>query len=452
MSQLLTPKEKLAATDINVFTFLWLGSFISSIGDCLSNFALDIWILQTTESINFYILGILFTTLPTFFLAPITGALVDRWPRRWVMIISEILSALCILAIALLFITDSLKIWHIFFLTSLNSTFSGFEILAFKSTVSLLVSPEDLARANGLNRVGDEIATLVAPILAGVLLTLVQIQGILLINCASFFLGLIPLLIVRIPELKMTSPDFDGDSSSLMSEITQGWTYLSNQTGLLSLIILRAIYSFISATGSILFVPLILNLTATNILGIILFIAGLGGVLGGIIMGTWVSLQERLAPLICGCMLGIGLEAIMSGLEPSLILITITAFLFVLTFTLADGSIQILLQKQVLPELQGRVFSLSNAVMSVAGLAGIASASVVDPLLEPLMAFEGPWANGLGQIIGTGPGRGIGLMFIMLGVVAILTAAVAYRHTPLMQFEQETTTIDNPNLSQPTKN
>ncbi len=435
--------EKPAARGMNTFVFLWLGSMVSTIGDCLARFALDIWILQTTESVNFYTLGILFITLPTFFLAPLSGVVVDRWSRRWIIVISEIGSASCFLAMAVLFITGSLKIWHIYLFTCLSAIFTEFESLSFKSAVSLLVEPKDLARASGLTRVGDAIAQLGAPVAAGLLLTIIQIQGILLVNCVSFLIGIIPILLIQIPELQVSLPEVDSENNSFIQPIKQGWTYLVNQTGLFSLITVRAVYAFISTVGTILFVPLILNLTTTETLGFVISTAELGTVVGGILMGTWVSRQERLVPVICGCMFLGGLEAIASGVRPSLILIAVAAFLFLATLPLVDGSIQVIFQKYVAPELQGRVFALNNAITSVATITAISSGSVVDLILEPAMEFEGPWSEGVGQIIGTGPGRGIGLMFIIMGGLSIMTASIAYRHAPLLQVEQDTATGEN---------
>ncbi|NEP13612.1 MAG: MFS transporter [Symploca sp. SIO2C1] len=436
MGQLLMHKEKPVATGMKVFILIWLGSFVSILGDGLTDFALDIWILQTTESLNFYTLGILCITLPALFLAPLSGALVDRWPRRWVMIISEIGSAFCILAVALLFMTHSLKIWYIYPFIALSATFMQLKNIAFKSTISLLVPSEDLARASGLTRVVDATSQLAAPVLAAVLLGLIQIQGILLIDCLSFVIAVIPLLRVRIPEVEASTPEVEPGKNSFISEITQGWTYLSKHAGLVGLIALQMVYTFISTVGTILFVPMILNLTTANTLSFILCIASLGGILGGILMSTWANRRKQLVPVICGCMLGSGLEAIISGLRPSLILITIGAFFFLLTVPLLTGSIQVIFQKQIAPELQGRIFSLSNVATSIAILVAISSTLIVDRLFEPLMFFEGPWAKGIGQIIGTGPGRGIGLMYIILGGMAILSATIAYRYPPLLEVEQ----------------
>lgn len=423
------------ARGMTVFIFLWLGSTVSSLGDCLAGFSLNVWLLQTTESINVYTLGLLCMTLPVFFLAPLSGVVVDRWPRRWIIIIAEIGSALCYLTIALLFISDSLKIWHIYALTALSVSFSEFESLAFRSAVSLVVEPEDLARASGLTRVGDSIAQLSTPAIAGFLLSIIQIQGILLINCASFIIGIIPILLIRIPELQASSDKTDSENTSLIQQINQGWTYLGEQAGLFSLISVRAVHSFIANAGSILFVPMVLHLATPSTLGVVLSTAEAGTVIGGILMITWASRQERLIPVIYSLMFLGGFEAIASGIRPSLTIIAIAAFLFLLTLPLIDGSVQVILQKYVPPELQGRVFALNNAVTSLATLVAISSGSAVDLFLEPVMAFDGPWSEGIGQIIGTGPGRGIGLMFIIMGSLSIITASIAYRYSPLSQVE-----------------
>ncbi|MBE9065565.1 MFS transporter [Leptolyngbya cf. ectocarpi LEGE 11479] len=445
--KLLTATEKPIAKGMGVFISIWLGSFVSLMGKRLTSFALNIWILQTTDSINFYTLGVLITTLPALFLAPFFGSLVDRWPRRWVMIISEIGSGLCILALALLFIMDSLKLWHLFVLTGLNAAFIEVDTLAFQSAVSLIVPSEELPRASGFTLLGSAIARLLAPVLAGALIVIIQIQGILLIDCASFFMGLIPLLLFRLPEVDIALLEGDKEHISLGAQLNQGWTYLTSQSGLFSLMTLRAVYTFVSTAGILLFVPMLLKLTTPVALGSSMFVVGLGGVVGGVLMGTWANRQEQLMPLVFGCMFFTSLAAIASGLRPSLGLIIAAAFFFLLNFPLITGSIQVIFQRQVSPELQGRIFALSNAFVAIATIAAIVFSSVVDQLLEPMMIFEGPWANGIGQIIGTGPGRGIGLMYIMLGVMTMLITIIAYQHVPLVNIEQETEIYSQPCLA-----
>jgi hypothetical protein len=67
---------------------------------------------------------------------------------------------------------------------------------------------------------------------------------------------------------------------------------------------------------------------------------------------------------------------------------------------------------------------------------------LADEIFEPLLAFEGPWADGIGAIIGTGPGRGIGFLFIVIGIVTVLTSLLSSRYAPLRKLEIELPDLD----------
>lgn len=89
-------------------------------------------------------------------------------------------------------------------------------------------------------------------------------------------------------------------------------------------------------------------------------------------------------------------------------------------------------QKKVPPDIQGRVFAIRKMiVLSSVPLAYLTAGPLADHLFEPLMAADGLLAGTLGQIIGTGPGRGIGLMFVIMGALLILAALIAYAYPPI---------------------
>ncbi|NMF67485.1 MFS transporter, partial [Brasilonema octagenarum] len=96
-------KEGEITQNMSVFILIWIGQVLSLVGSRMTSFALSIWIYQHTNSNTQFTLLILSTTLPAIIISPIAGVFVDRWSRRWIMMISDFCAGLCTLTIAWLF-------------------------------------------------------------------------------------------------------------------------------------------------------------------------------------------------------------------------------------------------------------------------------------------------------------------------------------------------------------
>jgi MFS family permease len=121
---------------MGTFIFIWCGQVLSLVGSSLTNFALSIWLYQRSNSTTQFALLILSTTLPAILVSPVAGVFVDRWSRRWTMILSDFCAGLCTLCIAGLFVTGKLEVWNLCLLTALSSSFSTFQGLAYSAATT----------------------------------------------------------------------------------------------------------------------------------------------------------------------------------------------------------------------------------------------------------------------------------------------------------------------------
>src|SRR5512143_2299299 len=137
-------------TGFSSFGLIWFGQTISLLGSGLTSFALGIWVYQTTGEVTSYALIALFTVIVTLLLSPISGALVDRWDYRTVMLVSDAASALTTLAIAALFYTSRLELWQIYVSVAMNAGFATFQQPAYTALISRLVPSKQLGRASGM--------------------------------------------------------------------------------------------------------------------------------------------------------------------------------------------------------------------------------------------------------------------------------------------------------------
>ncbi|MTJ52916.1 MFS transporter [Anabaena sp. UHCC 0253] len=418
------------------FTLIWLGQLVSLIGTWMTAFSLDIWVFQKTGSATQFALVTLTSTLPLVLISPLAGTLIDRWNRRWIIIISDFCIGLCTLSLAILITTGQLQIWHIYLANTLISIFGGFQNPAYKAFITSLVPPEELPRVSGMVQLALSIQQIASPLLAGILLATIDLRGILLIDVGTVIIALVPLLLLKLVEV--TKSHHETEKLSILQETAYGWNYLKERSGLLAFLILFTIYQFLVGCVFILAYPLVLSLTTPSRLGMIIFIGGLGMLVGALVMSTWGNNWKNLINLVLGAMLLSGLWIVIAGLRPSIVQITIATVLFFLCSPIINGLTQVIFQKKVAPQVQGRVFALTGAISGAAvPAAAIIAAPLADNILEPLMAFDGPWSdNIIGQMIGSGPGRGIALLFISMGLLTLIVTLIGYQYPAIRKLEE----------------
>ncbi len=187
----------------------------------------------------------------------------------------------------------------------------------------------------------------------------------------------------------------------------------------------------------VLVTPLVLSFTSSAVLGMILSVSGVGMLIGSLIISTRGGPKRLIYSVLGFQMLG-GFSILIAGLRTSVELITLAAFLAFLGWPIINACAQVLFQKKVAPDMQGRFFAIRQMVTDTSfPLSYIVAGPLADKVFEPLMSSNGPLAGSVGQIIGVGPGRGIGLMFITIGVLAIILSISAYQYPRLRLVEHE---------------
>lgn len=429
-------KDTILTRGMRSFFVIWFGQLISLIGSGLTGFALGVWVYQRTGSVTQFALISVFTMLPGIVISPIAGAIVDRYNRRWIMILSDSGAAASTLAIALLLGTGRLQIWHIYLATGISSTFSAFQWPAYRAAISTIVPKEQLGRASGMTQLGEAAAQLVSPVLAGFLLGIIQLHGIILLDFATFLFSLVTLLLVRFAEVK-DRVDSETSIQSLLRDVTYGWNYITTRPGLFALLLFFAADNLIVGMVQILFTPLVLSITTAAVLGTMMSIGGIGMLCGSILISTWGGPKKLIYGVFVFEFLS-GLCVVFAGFRTEIPLLTLAAFLFFFGVPIINGCSQAIWQKKVALDVQGRVFAVTRAIAwSSLPLAYLLAGPLADRVFEPLMVRDGLLANSVGQIIGVGEGRGIGLLFILMGCFSILVTITAYQYPRLRQVETE---------------
>lgn len=417
------------------FVALWAGQVVSLVGSGLTGFALGVWVLERTGSVTRFALISLATTLPGIILAPFAGALVDRWDRRRALMLSDAGSALATLALALLLGSGRLEVWHIYLAMLASSTFSAVQWPAYTSSMALLVPKRHLGRASGLVQFGYAAAQILSPLAAGVLVGALQVHGVILVDFATFLVSLAVLLAVRIPR-----PAPSGEvpaGGSFLREAAFGWTYIAARPGLLAMLLLFAGLNASGGFVQVLITPMVLkSFGSTELLGLILSVAGCGMLAGGLLMSAWGGPRRRVEAILA--LIAIAAAALVAGgLRPDPWLVGAAAFVYMAAFPLMNGCSQAIWSAKVPAEVQGRVFAVRRAVAwSTTPVAFFLAGPLADRA-ERLLAPGGALAPRLGPWLGSGPGRGIGLLFIAFGALTLAIGVVGALYPRLRRLERE---------------
>jgi hypothetical protein len=195
--------------------------------------------------------------------------------------------------------------------------------------------------------------------------------------------------------------------------------------------------SFLVAFGNVLYIPLMLSFASSAALGAIVSAGGAGMVVGSLVV-TARGVGSRKVLGMLALLLAGGLLMALIGLRTSVVWIGATTFAMMFILPFARAMDEVLWQTKVAPEVQGRVFSMRRMVaQGSAPIAYLLAGPLADGFFEPWLAEGGALASSVGRVLGTGQGRGIGLMFVLIGLGTALIAVAGYLHPRIRNLEAE---------------
>jgi MFS family permease len=424
--------------DMRIFWIIWGGQFISMLGSGLTGFGLGVWIYDQTGQATPFALTALFSTLPGLLLLPIGGTFADRFNRRRIMILSDTGSAITTALAALLLFFGDLQVWHIYTLSFVGSIFSAFQDPAYTASVTMLVPKKDLARASGITQMGHAASAILTPILAGGLYALIGLRGVVIIDAATYFFAIGALVLVAIPQPKRVVEKSDAEKS-ILADAVFGWKYLRALPVLFGLLVYFASVNFFLNFSSVLSGPLVLSFGGAADLGIVQMATGAAMLVGSLLMSAWGGPQGRKVPFLITFIALASTGLMVSGLYPSTVVVAAGRVVLLIFIPFASALSQSLFQVKIPPGVQGRVFAIRGLIArSMTPVAFLISGPVADRIFEPLMAENGALAGTfIGALLGTGPGRGIGLILVISCLFLWLESLVAFSLPRIRNLETE---------------
>jgi MFS family permease len=410
------------------FTLVWAGQIVSVLASNMSGFALTIWAFQKTGSAT--VLGVMSVcfVLPFLLVSPFAGAMVDRYNRKLMMMVSDLGAVLATAAILILSATGQLQIWHMYLTSAVYGLSNSFQWPAYMAAISTMVPKEQYGRANGLMSLIDSGPSVFSPILAGALLPVIGLTGILLIDVVTFFLAIGALMVVHVPQPQQTEEGQAGNGS-LLKEAAYGFKYIFARRSLLSLLLVILCLNMMGGLSQNLVGPMVLLRTDNNSasLGAVYSAFSIGGVVGGLIVSAWGGFKKRIRGMLLGWALYGILGLVLFGLGRSLYLWIPMAALSSMTFPLTQSASNAIWQSKVAPDIQGRVFSARRLIAWLSDpIMPVVSGLLADYVMEPAMSSPTGLSRLFGWLVGNSPGSGMSLQFATSGLLYLAVIAVAW--------------------------
>lgn len=398
------------------FFTIWGGQAFSMVGSSLVRFALVWWLTEETGSATVLTSATLISSLPMIGLAPFAGALVDRWDRRWVMVIADAMIALFTGALAYLFWLGIAEVWHVYVVLFLRAFGDVFQTPAMRASTSLLVPKDQLARVGGLNETLLGVINIVSPPLGALLVETINMQGALAIDLVTAMMAIAPLLFIRIPQPPVIRIEGEGAGSSVWQEMVTGFRFVWQWQGLFFMfMVLGGLRFFMAPAFSLLPLMVTDHFGGEALeLGWINSAHGLGFIAGGFLLSIWGGFKRRTATAVLG-LAGLGVGSLAFGLVPAdaFWLAMVAMFLRTMMLPMVRGSVMAIFQIHVPPDLQGRVFNLLLSSLSLMAPVGL--------------ALGGPLADAYG----------VPMIFVITGVGCMGIALIWLLNPRIMHLEAE---------------
>lgn len=428
------PEEK----NLKAFTLIWIGQVVSLLGSGLTTFALGLWVLRGTESITQYTIIAVLAGLPGLLLAPFAGALVDRWDRKTVLILSDLGAGIITLVIGLLFWSNNLQIWHIYIAGLANAILASFQWPAFIAAITMIVPRSQFGRVNGMLQFGQAGTTIAAPALSGFLMVFVELWGVLIIDFCTFLFAVTMLAFAKIPN-PPRSKEGERHRGSLFKEAMSGWVFIKERPGLLYLLIYFAATNLVTSLCGIAIVPMVMRFTeySTASAGTLWSMVGIGTLLGGMYMTATGGPKKKINGVL-GMGLFYGFFIVLAAATTNLWVVAIAILLWHVAIPITNACSTAIWQAKTPADMQGRVFSMRRLLAQfTVPLGDFSAGPLADYVFEPAMRQGGALAGTFGPLIGTGPGRGIAMMMITFALLPLLISLVAFGNKHVMNIEED---------------
>ncbi|PKM94407.1 MAG: MFS transporter [Firmicutes bacterium HGW-Firmicutes-1] len=360
----------------NVVLFL-SGQTISLFGSALVQFAIIWHITLTTKSGVMMTISTVCAFLPQLLISLFAGVWADRYNRKLLIILSDILIASSTFVLAILFLLGYGSLWQLFLISGIRSIGTGIQSPAVNAFLPQIVPEKKLMKVNGINSSIGSSIMLISPIVSGALLATSKFETTLFIDVVTACIAVFIMILLKVSPHKKASQI---QTTGYFDDLKEGLKYVQDNHFIKELLWFYALFFFLLVPVAFL-TPLMVarsfgdevwRLTANEVV----FFSG--SILGGIAISLWGGLKNRIHTIAFSCTI-FGVLTLALGLSNTFFIYLFFMFLSGTVVPFFSSAITVFLQEEIEQDMQGRVFGLTQIVITA---------------VMPLgMAFFGPIAD-----------------------------------------------------------
>jgi MFS transporter, DHA3 family, multidrug efflux protein len=417
---------------VKAFKQLVINTLLASVTNNFLWFALTFWVyLETRSVVASSVIGgtymLLFAGSGIFF-----GTFVDRNKRKTSMTLSNAVSLVCFSLAGVVYLVAgdrlpslSQPLTWVFILFVLAGAVAGnLRAVALSTTVTLLVPEDRRDRANGLVGTANGVAFALTSVFSGLAVGILGMGACVLITVVMTAVAGIHLASIRIDGDE--APNFEGDQAdeSKKFDFKGALGAVRAVPGLLALLFFSTFNNFLGGVFMALMDPYGLELVSVETWGILLAVSSFGFIVGGVVVARrgLGSNPVRTLLLVNAVLWTI---TILFPIRSSVVPLVIGFFLYLALIPVAESSEQTIIQRVVPFREQGRVFGFAQTTETAASpLTAFLIGPIAQAWVIPFMT-DGAGADGIGEWFGTGPERGMALIFIAAGLIGLAVTIAA---------------------------
>ena len=356
------------------------------------------------------------------------GSLVDHNKKKNVMILSGVISLIIYIIGFVIYISAPAEIWKsptsiilwIFVPLLLVGVIAGnIRSIAVPTLVTILIPEEERAKANGLTGTAFGIAFLICSAISGLLVGAGGMYYVLILGIAMMMLSILHIWFVEIPEKEIVHLEHQPKV-----DLRGTFAVVTAIPGLMALILFATINNFLGGAFMGLMDAYGLSLVSVETWGLLFAVISCGFIVGGLFISKYGLGKNPLVAMFAANIVIWIISAVFT-IQPSIILLSVGMFIYISVVPFIEAAEQTILQKVVPQERQGRVFGFAHSVeQSASPLTTFLIGPIAENFFIPFMT-TGAGVGLIGSWFGTGPARGIALVFVVTGIIGLILTIIA---------------------------
>ncbi|MCH5349531.1 MAG: MFS transporter [Oscillospiraceae bacterium] len=412
--------------ELKSFFILWLTQSFSALGSAMTNFALVVWLYQSSGSALTTAMLSICSYAPYVLMSIFAGAISDKWNKKTVMLVSDSFAALCTVAVLILLKTGSLEVWHLYVLNALNGLMNTVQQPASDVAVTLLTPEKYYQKTSGMRSFSNSLVTILTPVFAAAVMAFWGIDVVIAFDLITFTVAFLSLLLfIKIPAVEEKAAE-----ESFFSTVKSGLVYLKDNQGILWLIFFLAAINLIASVYDAALPAMLLSHKngGETVLGAVNTCVGIATLAGSVLV-TFMPAPKSRVRVICNTLLiSMSTENFLLAFGKSPIIWCIGAILGWICIPIMNANMDVIFRTRIPPEMQGRVYSARNTMQFFTIPVGFfLGGLLVDNVFEPFMAAQSVDSIFV-RIFGSEKGSGAAFLFFVIGIAGVLVCLIFRRN------------------------